>query len=253
MTDFDYYYGNHTLLIKNSIKDVKASHFANEKLLFSELTQYKNPSPTQHCSNRVSSIVASLLRIDILGYFKKNRKTLMIPCGPDRLFSHCQFYYLFTINMRTKQCAPYHRQQCTLSFQVRFYRYECYLFHSSHFNHTDIVLILPLSHVRYNRFDRIPYLLKRWDGPMSVGVFVKKKEMSAFVNAILPYLGLPITFSVYVPMKVKGSSYHIRGNGRREWFPDSLYPMNLLRDLAIETIHTSHFLYLDADFFTSSN
>ena len=177
----------------------------------------------------------------------------MIPCGPDRLFSHCQLYYLFTINMRTKKCAPYHREQCTLSFQVRFYRYECNLSHSSYSDHTDIVPTLSLSHVRFSRFDRMPYLLKRWNGPMSFAVFVKMEEMPAFVSAILPYLGLPITFSVYVPMKVKRPSYHIRGTGKREWFPDSLYPMNLLRDLAIETIHTSHFLYVDADFFTSSN
>ena len=79
------------------------------------------------------------------------------------------------------------------------------------------------------------------------------EEMPAFVNATLAYLGLPITFSVYVPLGLKRSSYHIRKNGTKEYFDDSLYPMNLLRDLAIEAIHTSHFLYLDADFFTSSN
>ena len=88
---------------------------------------------------------------------------------------------------------------------------------------------------------------------MSFGVFVKMEEMPAFVNAILPYLGLPITFSVYVPLGLKRSSYYIRKNGTKEYFDDSLYPMNLLRDLAIEAIHTSHFFYLDADFFTSSN
>ena len=54
------------------------------------------------------------------------------------------------------------------------------------------------------------------------------------------------------PFGIKEIELHIRKNGTKEYFDDSLYPMNLLRDLAIEAIHTSHFLYLDADFFTSS-
>ena len=187
-----------------------------------------------------------------MGYFKKNKKTLIVPCGPNRLLSHCQVYYLFTINMRAKKCAPYHREPCTCSLQGLLPRHECNLSRSSHFDHTDIVPIHSLSHGRFNRFDRIRYLLKRWNGPMSIGAFVKKEEMSSFVDTILPYLCLPITFTVYVPSSLKWSSYHIRRSGRKELFAESLYPMNLLRDLAIETIRTSHFLYLDADFFTSS-
>ena len=116
MTDFDYYYGNFTLLIKNSTKDTQMGHFANEKLLFSELIQYDSLPPTQQCSSNTGSSGGILLWVGILEYFSKNMKTLLIPCGPDRLLSHCQLYSLFTINMRTKQCAPYHRQQCTLSF-----------------------------------------------------------------------------------------------------------------------------------------
>ena len=32
----------------------------------------------------------------------------------------------------------------------------------------------------------------------------------------------------------------------------TLYPMNLLRDLAIESIHTTHYMNIDADLFVSS-
>ena len=55
MTDFDYYYGNYTLLIKNSTKDTQMGHFANEKLLFSELIQYDSLPPTQQCSSNTGS------------------------------------------------------------------------------------------------------------------------------------------------------------------------------------------------------
>ena len=108
------------------------------------------------------------------------------------------------------------------------------------------------SHCSFNRFDRLPFLLKRWKGPISIGTFVKKEEYPDFSDYIADYMGLPITFSVYVPLGLENSSYYIRRDGSRELFPKTLYPMNLLRDLAIESIKTSHYMYIDADFFISS-
>ena len=55
MMDFDYYYGNYTLLIKNSTKDTQLGHFANEKLCLSELSQYDSLPPTQQGSSNTGS------------------------------------------------------------------------------------------------------------------------------------------------------------------------------------------------------
>lgn len=103
----------------------------------------------------------------------------------------------------------------------------------------------------FNRFDRLPYLLKRWKGPMSIGVFVMPEEYPAFVDFISHYMGLPITLCVYIPLGLENTSYYIRRNQFKQYFTKTLYPMNLLRDLAIESITTSHFMYVDADFMTS--
>ena len=86
---------------------------------------------------------------------------------------------------------------------------------------------------------------------MSIGVFVMLEEYSAFVDFISHYMGSPITLCVYIPLGLEDSSYFIRYNHSKEYFPKTLYPMNLLRDLAIEAIETSHFMYVDADFMTS--
>lgn len=96
------------------------------------------------------------------------------------------------------------------------------------------------------------YLLQRWKGPMSIACLIQMDEFVSFVKSISPYFGLPITFSVYVPLKPHNSSYFIEGNGKRMVFPSTLYPVNLLRDLAIESIRTTHYLNIDADLFVSS-
>ena len=86
---------------------------------------------------------------------------------------------------------------------------------------------------------------------MSIGILVRLPEFPVFAKAIEEYAGYPITFSVYVPLGNKRSSYFIRKNGTKEVFPDTLYPVNLLRDLAIESIRTTHYMFVDADFYIS--
>lgn len=34
-------------------------------------------------------------------------------------------------------------------------------------------------------------------------------------------------------------------------FPEGIYPMNILRDLSIESIHSTHYLLIDIDIFIS--
>ena len=86
---------------------------------------------------------------------------------------------------------------------------------------------------------------------MSIGILVQLYEFPSFVKAIEPYIGYPITFNVYVPLGIHHSSYFIRKNGTKEVFSNTLYPVNLLRDLAIESIHTTHYMFVDADFYIS--
>ena len=88
---------------------------------------------------------------------------------------------------------------------------------------------------------------------MNIACFIQLDEYVSFVKFISFYLGLPILFIVYVPLKPDRSSYFIEGNGTRMTFPSTLYPVNLLRDLAIESIHTTHYMNIDADLFVSSS
>lgn len=98
----------------------------------------------------------------------------------------------------------------------------------------------------------MPYLLQRWKGPQSIAVFVRLGELKAFVKSIQNWRGLPILFSVYIPLDKRNSTFFVRFNKSREYYPDAIFPINILRDLAIESIRTTHFFYIDSDFFVSS-
>lgn len=88
---------------------------------------------------------------------------------------------------------------------------------------------------------------------MSFACFIQLKEFDSFVKSISSYFGLPIVFTVYIPLTSKEPSYYVRGDGTKMVFNTTLYPVNLLRDLSIESIHTTHYLNIDADLFVSSS
>lgn len=125
--------------------------------------------------------------------------------------------------------------------------------HRSNLGDADIVSFRPSFNSRYNRLDRLKYHTQRWKGPMSFACFIQLKEFDSFVKSISSYFGLPIVFTVYIPLTSKEPSYYVRGDGTKMVFNTTLYPVNLLRDLSIESIHTTHYLNIDADLFVSSS
>ena len=58
-------------------------------------------------------VITVLLLVDILSFLHSNMKSLTVPCGKDRLFSHCQLHYLFSINLEKQKCSSYTREPCT--------------------------------------------------------------------------------------------------------------------------------------------
>lgn len=87
---------------------------------------------------------------------------------------------------------------------------------------------------------------------MSISCFIQQDEFVSFAETISSYFGLPIVFTVYIPESSLGASYYIRNDNTKMVFNTTLYPVNLLRDLSIESIQTTHYMNIDADLFISS-
>lgn len=108
----DAFYGSHSSYVRTLQSSSLYSHFANEKILFSELTRYSNTAVSSRCSSSKGNFPFFVSPLEVKYYASINMHSLLVPCGPDRIFSHCQSYYLFSIDMESKQCSPYKRQPC---------------------------------------------------------------------------------------------------------------------------------------------
>lgn len=118
-------------------------------------------------------------------------------------------------------------------------------------NQLSSFLVLPLTS-SLDRVDRFPYLLKRWNGPISTVFFIHENETANLAHFIMTQTREGIDYTVYV-IKSTRSAPFIRWKGTVKKYPFSIYPVNTLRDLGIESIKTSHYLLLDIDVLPSIN
>ena len=109
---------------------------------------------------------------------------------------------------------------------------------------------------RLNRIDRFPFLLHRWNGAISICIVLSESEVNELDEKLRPFLNRGIVFTFYIAKEYPDHQYHgyyIRDKekGIVRNFTTMIYPVNLARDLAIESISTTHYLFIDCDFFTS--
>ena len=104
------------------------------------------------------------------------------------------------------------------------------------------------------RKDRLPYLMKRWKHRINMVIFVKENEIEELRGVIESYRSYKrITFILYIVKNRKGSKYEsIYYDVKKPVYRnDTIFPINVLRDLAIEFIDTTHYFVSDIDVFSS--
>ena len=78
--------------------------------------------------------------------------------------------------------------------------------------------------------------------------------MESLADRILECAGLRrIVFTVYVTKMITNNTipFYVLADGKHLNYPEGFYPINTLRDLAIESISTTHLLVADMDMFPS--
>ena len=78
--------------------------------------------------------------------------------------------------------------------------------------------------------------------------------MESLADRVLEYAGLRrIVFTVYVVKTITNNTipFYVLADGTHLNYPEGFYPINTLRDLAIESISTTHLLVADTDVFPS--
>ena len=78
--------------------------------------------------------------------------------------------------------------------------------------------------------------------------------MESLADRVLEYAGLErIVFTVYVTKMITSNTipFYVLADGTHLNYPEGFYPINTLRDLAIESISTTHCLIADMDMLPS--
>ena len=104
----------------------------------------------------------------------------------------------------------------------------------------------------YARLDRLPFLFSRWNGPISSVFCIDEEELKRIVIFIMKQSRQNILYTFYI-RRLSPITPYLLWNGTKDEYPDGVYPLNVLRDIGIDSIATSHYLLLDIDVFPSSN
>ena len=103
--------------------------------------------------------------------------------------------------------------------------------------------------------NRIPFHLQRWDGPIIIVVFLNIGDIYTAWSLLSKYKNRNLEFILYVVDTTETTPYFIESSDpfEVEYTNESFYPLNLLRDIGIESITTTHFIVVDGDLFLSSS
>ena len=106
-------------------------------------------------------------------------------------------------------------------------------------------MVLPLS---LQRMDRLPFHFDRWDGDYSIALQMKEEEMKKAAGMINRISKKNVRFSLYI-IEAKKKVYRCTFRTMKQTISNfsSCFDINVLRNLAIETILTSHYLLTDGD------
>lgn len=183
------------------------------------------------CRNRNGTII-SISSLEMISFFNQYKDHLLKKCKDYRRFSHCQQHYLFQYDTDRHACHSYH--------------HEMYI----NQNYTGVTMILPLSS---SRLDRLSLHFYRWKSPMSIAIQLNEEELND-VATILTQIRRPnIRFTLYIVRNTrqKMRCKFISMNGSKVYY-ETCFVVNILRNLAIETIRTTHFFIVDGDGLVSS-
>ena len=183
------------------------------------------------CQNR-NGIIISISSLEMLSFFNQYKDNLLRKCKDYRRFSHCQQHYLFQYDTGHHTCHSYYHERYVNQ------------------NYTGVTMILPLSS---SRLDRLSLHFDRWKSPMSIAIQLNEEELKD-VATILTQIRRPnIRFTLYIVRNTgqKMRCKFVSMNGTKVFY-ETCFVVNILRNLAIETIRTTHFFIVDGDGLVSS-
>ena len=107
---------------------------------------------------------------------------------------------------------------------------------------------------RVDRLSYMPFLAARWKGPFSLAIIASEYELPKVDAFLAQHASLPrFRVTVYVAFTVSPWNYvvYMRERSHMRMTTRRIFPINLLRDYALNNVVTSHVMLLDMDLWPS--
>ena len=207
---------------------------SNEKQCFHRLVPFEsNPIHSSPCLSATQAIA----------FFHSFQQDLLFKCHDTTIFSHCQEFYLLVYDSKNNVCSSFQRKPCNSSI-IELISID----NEKGFDGVTLITVITLD-----RHNRLPYLLKRWKHEIVLAIAVKESELAqvgTLINAYNDYK--QITFVIYVIRELNTYFKSIFYDDSGPIYSNkTIFPINLLRDLSIESIDTTHYFICDIDAFPS--
>ena len=210
----------------------------NVKSYFNSLID-TNPTPiTEPCH---SSNLFSCSFIGFETFLNRHYSLLTKNCTDVHQYSHCQVYSLIEFNPFKQTCSSWHRQPC-----LSHLPHSCLDVHKEY---TGVTLVTQIS---LSRIDRLPYHLARWKELKVILIMVTRSNLQEAWTKLAAFKEPSLRFILYV-VDPQFTPYFIKNTDPWTVLQRTrpFYSLNLFRDIAIESITTTHFLMIDGDVFVS--
>ena len=217
---------------------LKDSSLWNVKSYFNSLID-TNPTPiTEPCH---SSNLFSCSFIGFETFLNRHYSLLTKNCTDVHQYSHCQVYSLIEFNPFKQTCSSWHRQPC-----LSHLPHSCLDVHKEY---TGVTLVTQIS---LSRIDRLPYHLARWKELKVILIMVTRSNLQEAWTKLAAFKEPSLRFILYV-VDPQFTPYFIKNTDPWTVLQRTrpFYSLNLFRDIAIESITTTHFLMIDGDVFVS--
>ena len=137
-----------------------------------------------------------------------------------------------------------------LASTALFVSFSLHSYLDVHKEYTGVTLVTQIS---LSRIDRLPYHLARWKELKVIVVMVTRSELQEAWTKLGAFKERSLRFILYV-INLQSTPYFIKNTNPWTTAPRArpFYSLNLFRDIAIESITTTHFLMIDGDVFVSS-
>ena len=217
----------------------KNSSLWNAKYYFNSLIDTNPTHITEPCR---SSNPLSFSLIGFESFLNRHYSQLTKNCSDIHRYSHCQVYSLIEFSPFNLTCSSWHRQPC--------WSFTLHSFLDIHKEYTGVTLLTQIS---LSRVDRIPYHLARWKELKVIVIMLEKKELKKAWKTLVSFREPSLRFILYV-VDPQYTPYLIKRTNpwTVQYKSHPFYSFNLFRDIAIESITTTHFLMIDGDVFISS-